>query len=98
MEEEILQLWDPPELRPSYVIAWYGDDGVEDVEEGDLLTQDEVFCDLCNEYVPIRPVPVLFGTYALCVECLSRYVPDWEDRVDKAVLASWEKQLAEWEE
>lgn len=61
--------WNPPPLRRSFRIIWEGESGPEMIE-GPLLTDAEVYCDLCGDPIPFRPVPVLLGSYALCSRCL----------------------------
>ena len=84
-------LWNPPERRISFVIHW--DDG--DVTIGPPLSADEVYCDLCNADVVVRPVPVIDG-HALCLRCLHRVEPEWPKQVPFEVLILWKHQLDEW--
>jgi len=56
--------WTPPAQRKGWTLIWDGE-----VIEGPPLSDDEVFCDLCGSWVPVRPVPVVLGGYALCEEC-----------------------------
>ncbi len=84
-------LWTPPEERPSYAI--YDWDG-NLLEEGPMLTADEVFCDLCNNFVPLNPVPVIEG-YALCLDCLQEIDPKWSEQIPLEVLLVWKWQLDE---
>jgi len=84
---EKITLW-MPVSRPSYIMYEAGNV----VEVGMTLTADEVYCDLCNAVVPLRPVPVVRG-YALCLECLDQLVPDWHKLVDQVVVEEWRRQL-----
>jgi len=60
--------WWYPQERPSYaVMDWDGNV----VQEGPTLGPDEVYCDICNAPVFVRPVPAL-GSYAVCLECFHR--------------------------
>lgn len=84
-----LELWMPPETRPSFVIV--DEDG--EVEVGPELTDAEVYCDLCNADIPLRPVPVVDG-YALCLECLAKVEPEWEKQVITPLLIRiWQTQV-----
>ena len=62
--------WDPPEERLSYVV--YGED--EEPIFGPMLGNLDVFCDLCNVRLLIRPVPVFLGSYALCRKCFQSVI------------------------
>lgn len=84
-----ITLWNPPAERPAYAI--YDWDG-NLVEEGTLLTEQEVYCDLCNADVIIRPVPVI-GSYALCPECLDKVEPNWKEQIHPLVRWVWAKQI-----
>jgi len=59
--------WTPPPLRRSFM-AYAGESGPV-VAVGPLLTDSQVWCDLCGDWIPVRPVPVLLGSYALCPSC-----------------------------
>jgi len=56
--------WTPPPLRRSFVIMWEGG-----IIEGPLVTDAEVYCDICGDPIGFRPVPLLLGSYALCAPC-----------------------------
>lgn len=60
--------WTPPHLRRSFRIVWEGVEGPEMIE-GPILTDSQVYCDFCGDWIPVRPVPVLLGSYALCPSC-----------------------------
>jgi hypothetical protein len=49
-------------------------------------------CDICNVDIAIRPVPLIYGNYAVCLDCLAREYPDWRKRVPADVIAEWERQ------
>jgi len=85
-----ITLWNPPEERPSYKI--YDWDG-NLLEVGDTLSADEVICDLCNADVVVRPVPVVWENYAVCLECLDRIMPQWRAVVGEAVVERWHEQM-----
>lgn len=59
-----------------------------------MLTADEVYCDLCNADVVVRPVPVISG-YAACLNCLSRIEPEWPKQIPFEVMVFWYHQLDE---
>lgn len=80
-----INLYYPPEVRYSYIIV--DENGAE---FGPLLTDREVYCDLCNAEVPLRPAP-LIGSYVLCLECLAQIDPGWESQVDPAIVEIWRK-------
>ncbi len=87
-----LTLWNP-DVRPAYTI--YDWDG--NLLESGFLGAEEVCCDLCNEEIFLRPVPVVSG-YALCNQCLTKVVPDWFRQIYRRpdgadVLEAWYKQL-----
>ncbi len=84
-----LELWIPPETRPSYVFV--SEDG-EVEESGPELTDAEVYCDLCNADIPLRPVPVVSG-YALCPDCLPKVEPEWEKQVSPLLKLLWQVQI-----
>lgn len=88
-----ITLWNPPPLRPSYVFV--DDDG--QIEEGAPLSADEVYCDLCNAEIVIRPVPVV-GTYALCLGCLAKVEPSWQKQVSKTIQRAWYEQILSFED
>ncbi|MEJ5200642.1 MAG: hypothetical protein WHV66_00300 [Anaerolineales bacterium] len=83
-----IDLYYPPAVRYSYIVFDDFDDG--DVEVGPMLTDQEVYCDLCNVEVPLRPAP-LIGSYVLCLECLGQIVPDWYSQVDPAIIDIWQQ-------
>lgn len=82
-----VDLYYPPESRYAYILV----DENGDMEVGPMLTDQEVYCDLCNVEVPLRPAP-LIGSYVLCLECLGQIVPDWSSQVDPAIIDIWRKQ------
>lgn len=82
-----ITLWYPQE-RPAYVFL--DEDG--QVEEGPLLSSDEVYCDICNADVIVRPVPMI-GSYALCLRCLSEVEPNWQRQVSKTIQRMWHEQI-----
>jgi len=86
-----ITLWDPPEERPAFRLL---DLDGHILEEGPVLTADEVYCDLCNAEVVVRPVPVVYG-HAACLRCLSRLEPKWVEKIPFEVLAVWKFQLDE---
>ena len=63
----------------------------EVLEEGPVIA--EVLCDLCNAEVTIRPVPVAWGSHALCPTCFQQVfhqdvvTAGVRDRIHIAVLA-----------
>lgn len=83
-----ITLWYPPRVRPSFVFVY--DDG--QIEEGAPLSADEVYCDICNADVIVRPVPVV-GSYALCLDCLAKIEPSWQKQVSKAIQRMWHEQI-----
>lgn len=85
-------LWNPPEVRPAF---WFLDEDGS-VEIGPLLTADEVYCDLCNAEVPLRPAPMI-GSYVLCLECLNKVEPEWQRQVTPLLMLIWHTQLEEQE-
>ncbi len=90
MNTNALILWMPTE-RPAFIITdWDGNV----LEVGGTLSADEVICDLCNALITIRPVPVVWENYAVCLECLDRVMPQWRDVVGEAVVEGWHEQMA----
>ncbi len=90
-ESEMIILWMPSD-RQAYVITdWDGNV----LDEGEMLTADDVICDLCNANIPLRPVPVVWTNYAVCLECLDRVIPNWRQVVGEAVAQGWQKQASE---
>jgi len=90
-----ITVWHPEERRSYVIYDWDGNV----LEEGPTLSAEEVYCDLCNEEVILRPVPVVEG-YALCDNCMPKLVPDWYDQVlnrpDGAdILEAWYEQRYE---
>uniref|UniRef100_A0A7C4L1Y0 Uncharacterized protein n=1 Tax=Bellilinea caldifistulae TaxID=360411 RepID=A0A7C4L1Y0_9CHLR len=85
-----ITLWEPEE-RPAYIL-YYGD--VEVV--GPTLAADEVVCDMCLSDLPLRPVPVVDGD-ALCLECLTKVVPDWQSQVTPLLELIWRTQISEFQ-
>jgi hypothetical protein len=86
-------LWNPPPSRTSFVItAWDDEDGDSEKVIGPELTDEEVFCDLCGATVPLRPVPLAWGTHALCPECLIE-VEEWWRNISPTVLLAWHYQI-----
>jgi len=83
-----ITLWYPTH-RPAYV---FFDEAGNVEEEGAPLSADEVYCDLCNAEIVIRPVPVV-GTYALCLDCLNKVEPGWRKQVSKAIQRAWYEQI-----
>lgn len=63
-DSRVVAWW--PKPRSAWTI-WMGDE----MESGRMLGPEEVVCDLCNDAVLIRPVPVV-DTYALCAGCFAR--------------------------
>ena len=83
-----ITLWYPEE-RPSYAI--YDWDG-NLLEEGEPLSATEVYCDLCNAEVPLRPAPMI-GSYVLCLDCLNKVEPEWRRQVTPLLMLIWYTQL-----
>lgn len=83
-----LKLWTPPESRQPYVFV--GEDW--EIEFGPELGEDEVYCDLCNATILLRPVPVVDG-YALCLECLPTIEPKWKELVTPLLKLIWQTQV-----
>jgi len=81
-----ITLWNPPPVRASYIFV--DEDG--EVEYGPPLA--EVYCDLCNAEIVIRPVPVV-GTYALCLDCLNKVEPGWRRQIPRAIQIRWNEQI-----
>lgn len=86
-----ITLWKPPAERTAWTL--YDLDG-NVLEQGPMIS--EVYCDLCNAEVVLRPVPVVDG-YALCDHCLPKVVPNWHKQVSPAVLVAWYGQMNEGE-
>lgn len=84
-----ITLWYPEE-RPSYAI--YDWDG-NVLEEGPMLTADEVYCDLCNAEVPLNPAPMI-GSYVLCLDCLEKIEPSWRKQISPLLEMIWRDQMA----
>lgn len=83
-------LWNPPARRSAYrLMDWDGNV----LEEGPMLTADEVYCDLCNADVVVRPVPVI-GGYALCINCLEKVEPGWRKQITPLLEMIWRDQMA----
>lgn len=83
---KIIELWMPPEERS---IVMTDETGRQIFICG--LTSDEVYCDICNADITIRPVPVV-ETYALCLKCLAEIEPGWKKQIPKDVLACWQRE------
>jgi hypothetical protein len=84
-------LWNPPAHRPAYrLMDWDGNV----LEEGPMLTADEVYCDLCNADVLVRPVPVIDG-HVVCLRCLQEIDPKWPEQIPLEVLLVWKCHLDE---
>ncbi|GBD18990.1 hypothetical protein HRbin27_01491 [bacterium HR27] len=49
----------------SFVMVWEGESGLE-MAEGPLLTDSQVWCDMCGDSIQYRPVAVFLGSHALC--------------------------------
>ncbi len=62
--------WTPPPNRPAYILHTEGDGKA--VVEGLSIPADFVVCDICNRTITIRPVPLLFVSYAACPACFQR--------------------------
>jgi len=84
-----IELWFPPKTRPSFVLV--DEDGNDEV--GAELTDAEVYCDLCNADIPLRPVPVVSG-YALCLDCLPKIEPKWDSQITPLLKLIWQTQMA----
>jgi formylmethanofuran dehydrogenase subunit E len=56
------------------------------------LSENEVYCDLCNAQIFTKPVPMI-GSYALCFDCLDSINENWREEIDEEILEDWEKQL-----
>lgn len=82
-----ITLW-YPQQRPAYVFV--DEDG--EVEVGPTLSPDDVFCDVCNAEIVIRPVPVV-GSYALCLDCLNKVEPGWRRQIPRAIQIRWNEQI-----
>ena len=81
----MIELWFPTDRE----FAIYG--GGKKVYSS-IVPASEVICDICNADVAIRPVPLIYGSYAVCLDCLAREYPDWRERVPVDVIAEWERQ------
>lgn len=69
---EVAAWW--PTARPAWTLIPLDENLQEDteaVEVGPTLGPDEVVCDICNDLILIRPVPLVDG-HALCRRCFSR--------------------------
>ncbi|MFZ6020417.1 MAG: hypothetical protein ACOYXO_12480 [Chloroflexota bacterium] len=84
-----IELWFPPKTRPSFVLV--DEDG--NVEVGAELTDEEVYCDLCNAEVPLNPAPMVGGN-VLCLDCLPKIEPGWEKQVTPLLKLIWQTQMA----
>lgn len=73
-EDEVTAWW------PGFRLAW-AMATADGVEVGDILGPGEVVCDLCNDEVAIRPVPVV-GTWAYCSECFARLDLPFPGRIE----------------
>jgi hypothetical protein len=62
--------WTPPPRRRGWRLAFENPDGTFSFVEGPTLTDREVYCDLCGDWIPFRPVPLLLGSDALCSRCM----------------------------
>jgi len=83
-------LWNPPAHRPAYrLMDWDGNV----LEEGPMLTADEVYCDLCNKHVPLNPAPMV-GSYVLCLDCLEKIEPGWREQITPLLETIWRDQMA----
>jgi hypothetical protein len=60
--------WTPPVNRPAYIL--HTDGGK--IEEGISIPDDFVICDICNATISLRPVPLLYTSYATCPVCFQR--------------------------
>ena len=54
--------WTPPTERTAYVLHT----GRESVSSTLQIPAHFVLCDLCNESVTLRPVPIIYANYATC--------------------------------
>jgi len=62
-----VQLWEASDFQDRHTRVINLDTGVT---ETDIVIPDNlVICDFCNEQVTEYPVPVLWGSYALCPKC-----------------------------
>ncbi|MEJ5200594.1 MAG: hypothetical protein WHV66_00060 [Anaerolineales bacterium] len=84
-QELTIELWNPTE-RTGKIIS----NGEEAYRW--TLRADEVYCDLCNATVLLRPVPVISG-YALCLRCLAEVVPNWALKVPVEVMKQWLSEI-----
>ncbi len=64
------QWWTPPPHRPAYVL--HTENNGHSALEGLSIPADFVICDICNQMITIRPVPLLFEDYAACPACFQR--------------------------
>lgn len=83
-----ITLWYPQE-RPAYV---FFDEAGNVEEEGAPLSADEVYCDICNAEIVVRPVPVV-GDYVLCLDCLNKVEPGWRRQIPRAIQIRWNEQI-----
>jgi hypothetical protein len=60
--------WTPPVNRPAYIL--HTKDG--ETEEGMSIPDNLVICDICNATISLRPVPLLYISYATCPVCFQR--------------------------
>ncbi len=60
--------WSPPPVRSAGAVYDKAGNLVKDLG---VLTADEVYCDVCNAPILVRPVPST-GDYALCPPCFGR--------------------------
>jgi hypothetical protein len=84
-------LWNPPPSRTSFVITGWEDDEVKTIV-GPSLGDDEVDCDLCGATTPLRPVPLAWGTHALCPACLVE-IEGWWESIPHSILYRWNQQI-----
>lgn len=47
----------------------YGEDG--HIAYAETIPAEVAICDLCNGDILVRPVPVVWGDYALCPDCFA---------------------------
>jgi len=63
------QWWTPPKNRTAFVMHMDGHDVHSDIQ----IPETFVLCDLCNNMILIRPVPLLYDDYAGCPVCFQTH-------------------------